>query len=553
MAHTICGIDLGSYSIKLVLLEVSFRATRLRGMLETAVPAGEAPLAERQAQAVRAGLAEIAGEPMPYLAMPGDQLSIRLLELPFTEARKIEQVVGYELEGQIVHALEDVVFDHLVVASTDAASTVLAVATKRDDVANAIATLEAEGVHPRALYAAPVVYRQLAQAPTAAAGDDETVGPCEAILDIGHARTNVCIMRDGRVLAARTIMRGGLQLTSAIAQAFAAPIERAEQAKREEARLLTPDHPPRTPLETRLDAVLREALAPLVRDIRQTLASFRATSKSVVDALLITGGTGRLPGLLEFLEDELGMPARILPVKETLDALGAPRVRRAAVAADADADADEETADGALLVEEAPEASSYALAAAIALAGSRGSKEIDLRRGPYVYRASFSVLRQKGWHLGGLLAALVVAGGIDVGAALSNLGADRRELDKQLKTATQELFGQPRDDAEAVTQLLRKGFREELAPLPKATAYDLLDQISRKIPSAERIKLDIMELDIRPKKTFAKGTVDSASAVDDIAAKLKEIDCYEEVTKGAISEVSGGGKQFSLNVTAKCP
>ncbi len=156
-------------------------------------------------------------------------------------------------------------------------------------------------------------------------------------------------------------------------------------------------------------------------------------------------------------------------------------------------------------------------------------------------------------HLGGLLAALVIAGGIDVGAALSNLGADRRELDKQLKTATQELFGAPRDDAEAVTQLLRKGYREELAPVPKATAFDLLDQISRKIPSSDKIKIDIMELDIRPKKTFAKGTVDSASAVDDITAKLKEIDCYEEVTKGAITEISGGGKQFSLNVTSKCP
>jgi hypothetical protein len=205
------------------------------------------------------------------------------------------------------------------------------------------------------------------------------------------------------------------------------------------------------------------------------------------------------------------------------------------------------------VVVEELESSPYALAGAIALAGSRGSKEIDLRRGPYVYRASFSVLRQKGWHLASLLLALVMAGGLDVGAALSNLGSERRELDKQLKTATTELFGQPRDDAEAVTLLLQKGFREELAPLPKATAYDLLDQISRRVPPADKIKLDIMELDIRPKKTSAKGTVDSASAVDDIATKLKEIDCFDEVTKGAITEISGGGKQFSLNITSKCP
>src|SRR4030095_4517224 len=149
-----------------------------------------------------------------------------------------------------------------------------------------------------------------------------------------------------------------------------------------------------------------------------------------------------------------------------------------------------------------------------------------------------------GWLAGGVRRAI----GLDVGAKLSNLGDERKELDKQLKTATTEVFGQPRTDAKEVTDLLRRGSREEMVPLPKATAFDLLDQISRKIPSAEKVKLDVMELDIRPKKTFIKGTVDSGAAVDEIATKLKEIDCFEEVTKGAITEVSGGAKQFTINV-----
>ena len=67
------------------------------------------------------------------------------------------------------------------------------------------------------------------------------------------------------------------------------------------------------------------------------------------------------------------------------------------------------------------------------------------------------------------------------------------------------------------------------------------------------IKLDVSELEIRPKKTFMKGTVDTAAAVDEMAAKLKEIDCFDEVSKGAITEVSGGAKQFTLTVSAKCP
>jgi uncharacterized protein YunC (DUF1805 family) len=50
-----------------------------------------------------------------------------------------------------------------------------------------------------------------------------------------------------------------------------------------------------------------------------------------------------------------------------------------------------------------------------------------------------------------------------------------------------------------------------------------------------------------------KGTVDSAAAVDEIVAKLKEIECFEDIGKGPISEVSGGAKQFSLTIASKCP
>jgi hypothetical protein len=115
MAHTICGIDVGTFSVKFAFFEVGFRTHTLRGLMETAIGAGEAPMLQRQMDAVREGLAQVSGEVTPYLAVPGDQLSLRVLELPFSDSRKIDQVVGYELEGQIVHSIEDVVFDHLVV------------------------------------------------------------------------------------------------------------------------------------------------------------------------------------------------------------------------------------------------------------------------------------------------------------------------------------------------------------------------------------------------------------------------------------------------------
>jgi general secretion pathway protein L len=533
MAHTVCGIDLGTYSVKLALLEAGFRGTTLRGLDEIAVPTGDAPLIERQMQAAREALSQLGSEVTPYLAVPGDQLSVRVLELPFSEARKIDQVVGYELESQIVNPIEEVVFDHLVAAQRPEGTTVLAAAARREDLANLLAVADAQNVHPRALFAAPVIYRALF--PVTAPAPEGPPAPCRALVDIGHERTNICIVRGGNAIFARTIRRGGAHLTAAIARAFGADLDRAEQAKRGEAFLTSPGNPAQTPLLVKLDAVLREALAPTMRELRQTLASFSASARQDIEALLVVGGGGRLAGLLPYLQSELGVPARHLSSREALERVG----RSAGV------EAGEESA--------APESDAHALAAAIAMAAARGSREIDFRRGPFAYRANFSILRQKAGHLATLAACILLAGGIDVGAKLSSLRSERKALDKDLKTQTQELFGKPRDDAEAVTELLRKGFREELAPLPKATAFDLLDQISRKVPPADKVKLDVAELEIRPKKTFIKGTADTATAVDEIATKLKEIDCFEEVTKGAITEVSGGAKQFTLTIASKCP
>ena len=555
MAHPVCGIDIGAFSIKFVVFDVGFRQNVFRGAFEELVPDGSASLQERQLEALREGLTRVSSDAMLYVAMPGDALSIRALELPFTDARKIDQVIGFELEGQIVHALEEVVFDHVTVRSTAEGSSVLAVAAKQTDVAAFLEALQGGGVDPRSLYAAPVAYRALSIDDPRA---DEESGKVPAILDIGHMRANLFIGRDKAGIAARTILRGGHHLTAALAEGLELTLDRAEQWKRTESRLLGPGIAALNAREGQSNELLRTALAPLVREVRQTVASYRASSHRDIGVLHLTGGTARLRGMAGFFQDELDLPVAFLAVPNTMQSQN--RATQAAIAPASEGpggpDDDSSPADTqktTRLSYAATESSSFALATAIGIAAARGGREIDLRRGPFVYSVSFSALRQKAAHLALLLATVGVAGALDVSAALSNLGDERKVLDARLKTATTEIFGQPRTDAKQVAQELRKGFKEELAPVPRATAFDLLEQISKKVPSDDDIVLDITELDIRPKKTFIKGTVDTATAVDEISERLKDIDCYEDVTKGSVTEVSGDAKQFTLTVASKCP
>jgi type IV pilus assembly protein PilM len=531
MSHTITGIDLGAWSVKFTVLEVGFRRQSLRSCFEEKVPEGEAPLAERQVQALRAGLTRLPHETIPFLALPGEMLTLRVLELPFADARKVEQVVGYELEGQIMHELSEVVMDHAVLASLpgkeggEAGSRALAVAARTEEIGSFLESMKAVGIDPRSLYAAPLIYHRLFEGRRAV---DEEPG-YRLFMDIGHRRTNLCVVGDGEPVFGRMVGHAGEALTLALAAASngAWTVAQAEAGKAQHGFLPTRDRPAQTAPQQRIGQVLSDALSPLLREVRQTLASLRARDKTPVREIVLAGGGANLNGLPEYLQEQLDIPCtRWVPPELP--------------------GGDDHTDSTVRLP--------YALSLAVAWAGARGSRELDLRRGPFQYRASLSIVRQKAMHLAFLAAGLLVAGGVNATVSMRRLSSERVQLQAKLKTATTELFGNGKMEPEEVMSAIKK--TAEAVPLPPATAYDLLNEISRRIPSADLMKIDVQELDIRAKKTTIKGTVDSAAAVDDLVAKLKDIECFEEINKGPVTEVSDGAKQFkqfSLTINAKCP
>jgi general secretion pathway protein L len=542
MAHTITGIDLGSWSVKFSVFDVGFRRVRLHTSFEEIVPPGEAPLAERQAEALRAGVARLPSQSTIHMALPGEMLALRVLDLPFSDARKVEQVVGYELEGQIMHDLSEVVMDHVILSavktgdSEATGSRALAVAARTETVAAFLASLKQCGVEPRTLYPAPIVYHALlAEERTSA-----EVAPTgfRLFIDIGHQRSQLCFLRGDEAVYGRTSSHAGEELTLALVRASGDKWTwtQAEQAKQTHGFVPSGARTPATSVQRQLGAVLLEGLAPFLRDLRQTLASFRAQNKEPVETILLAGGGSRLQGLAELLQEELGIPTSLWP------------------APPAPAEGADELDDIPVVDEEgSTQRARLALSAALAWAGARGHRELDLRRGPLQYRASFSVVRQKAGHLALLAAALLACAAVDGTIALRRLSSEQQQLKERLRVATKELFGEARSDATEVTAALKRSFRDEMAPLPRVTAYDLLDRISRNMPPADQVAIDVQDLEIKSKKTSIKGTIDSAASLDDVVAKLKEVDCFEEINKGPLTEVSGGAKQFSLTINSKCP
>jgi hypothetical protein len=144
-----------------------------------------------------------------------------------------------------------------------------------------------------------------------------------------------------------------------------------------------------------------------------------------------------------------------------------------------------------------------------------------------------------------LLAALFAGNAY---ASLYKLRAERELLDRRLAEETTELFGAPVGLEEVDARL--KPARED-SPLPKMTAFDVLVEMSKHLPPKSEGKLDVLELEIEPKKVFLKAIADSSATIDAVGKKLREIECFGDVQAGRVDTVSDG-RQFSFTIVAKC-
>jgi type II secretion system protein L len=202
MARRILALDIGSYSLKAAIVESTLRRSRVLGLFQQRRDP-ERSLVD-QLQEFRA--AQALGADTTLSCLPGDAVSLRFLELPFTRSRQLEQTVPFELSSQLPFAPDAVVADFHIVQRTEAGATILTVATPKITLTEHLDMLAAAGFNPTSVNVAalpPLTFLQFA-------GID--LSGSTALLDIGVDRTTVLLLRDG-VLQGLRVLSIGLNRT----------------------------------------------------------------------------------------------------------------------------------------------------------------------------------------------------------------------------------------------------------------------------------------------------------------------------------------------------
>lgn len=549
MPQRILGIDVGAWSVKGVILEDRFRGFRVVRVHEARIDDGDPEdRAARLSAAIEHLLAEETEKVDAMLAaLPGEKASIRFVELPFSDPKKIELTMGGELADILPFDIDEACHDHELIEKTAAGGSVsIAASAMNEHVGAYLELLNAGGVDPKVLGVDALDLYNLythflkddsskAEEPAQPATDADTFvaatsdGPPQArlLVEVGHVRTLVCAASERGVAYARTLRTGGEDVTNALATTFQLDPADAEALKHEEGFVASSRHPPPDERAQRIGEVVAEGLAPLVRDLRRSLQSIRSDKRVRVSRIDLIGGGARIRNLANYLAEQLNVPtAPGLAVEQIVEPYVDP-ARRGAYAS--------------------------SLAHALRGVGDEPTSSIDLRVGDYSYAGQLQHLRSR-------LPAMLIAGMavfllliVNVWSSYYTAGKREAAIDLQFCKVTEEVIGREICEPTVAIAAMKEPASEfGNVKLPERSALNVAAELSSRVPKDVKT-LVIKEMMVAPDRAKIAGETDSFDSVDKIVTEYGKDPCYTNIKKGKMRRLAGQDRiEFILSMRLEC-
>ncbi len=425
--------------------------------------------------------------------MPGDDVSLRRIELPPAALRKMDELLPFEMESLIPFDAAETLLDHQLADPPDPTKIrVVVCAVTRTKVRERLDLLVRAGLDPEELVPGPAALGGLVSFIPALASDG-----AQMLVHLARARTDVAVLRKGKLELARSISAGIDDLREA---GFG-------------------------------DAPYGSGAERLFRELRQTLASHRMQGGEDVEAVRVSGELDAGEALFAWLAralDRTAIPLE-MPSAPELDPTQPVDMAR-----------------------------SPAFALALGLAGQTllKGKHLDLRKGDLAKKRSMGAIRELAPLLGVCSAFVVVAYFFSVYAHWSVLIARREVLESELAEVSEQRLGESTRDALRARSLLDSG-RQSPDPLPAFDAFDALIALSAAIPDGIDHDLQRLQIDLGDDRSGGhielQATVSSIEERDRIAQSLGEVPCFRNLELGPMTTAGEGRRQYRLEMDLQCP
>jgi type IV pilus assembly protein PilM len=237
------------------------------------------------------------------ITLPGRAAFTRRLQVPVVRGRQLDRIIKYEAKQHIPFPLEQVNLDYQVSSvGTESTELDIHLVAVRKEIAEAqVKILKKCGIRADIIETAPLSIYNAYAASTLRDPDEVT-----AIVSIGASSTDIVIEQKSQMQFMRSAPVAGNALTSLIAKKFDIAHEEAETLKSKSAEDYDKNS---SPSAEDVAAVLEKGFETIVTEIRRSFDFYVSQPDAEpVTRVVVCGGTTKMDGVCDFLEDRLGVP-----------------------------------------------------------------------------------------------------------------------------------------------------------------------------------------------------------------------------------------------------
>lgn len=326
------GIDIGSSSIKVVEVSSTNKGVHVSRFFEQTI--GANPGFDPSIEVIEY-LRSLAHSYDPQntrfvFGLRQDQVSVRNKVFPFADRQKILKSLPFELEEDLPLSSDTAVFDAKIIRTLGSSAEVLACATPKRRVAEAIQLLEDSGLNVEIISAEGVALANCFQnweapppaLPPAEIEVTQTVLPdrhIRVIVHIGHTRTIVLALEDGLLIGVRSLLWGAKNIAEAISRRYELPYIEALKEMQAKAFVL-PSKEGASYDQIVFSDTIGSQIRELGKDLKIALLEFKSEFNGVVDSLGLSGGGSQILNIQTLLTQLLEVPVNRLQTLSSISA-----------------------------------------------------------------------------------------------------------------------------------------------------------------------------------------------------------------------------------------
>ncbi len=310
------GLDIGDYTTKALEIKKSGSGYEITNYANVRTPQG---LIEGHNLLNESGIVDLLrsvsnkiqmDSPKVALAVSGENVFVRNLNLPVMPDKELAEAVRFEVESLLPLPGKDVTIDfvknNVVMEGAVKKQRILTVAVRSDTIKKLVRIAEQAGYQPSSVDIEPLVLlRALKKLNKAMV----TVGTSFAVVNIGSASTSISVFHGDNLAFTRTLGIGGYKLSTALINQYNMTMDEADSTKKLIDLAGEFDQHGLSVLLYQKQEVLMPVIGELVTEIGRSLEYYMAQNRDkTISQVYITGGGAQMKGLDQYMTDELGVP-----------------------------------------------------------------------------------------------------------------------------------------------------------------------------------------------------------------------------------------------------